>query len=102
MNSFLCICQYGHSRSVACARALHIRGYSAVAAGAETCGSAIRNGLALWADAIIIMQPAFMAAVPEQYRSKVRVLDVGPDKWSNPYHPELAALIDAQLNAWEL
>jgi len=85
---FLCVCQYGHSRSVCLTRVLHAKGYQAIAAGAHTSPDAIHWN-AMWADHIVLLQPHFISAVPNGCRDKVVVFDVGPDRWSNPYNKEL-------------
>lgn len=88
----LCICQYGHSRSVALTRVLHGRGTPAVAVGWGTSGDAI-GALSAWADRIVLLEPQFIAHVPSEHRGKALVYDVGPDRWVNPYHPELGAIL---------
>lgn len=90
--NYLCVCQYGHSRSVAMVRELHSRGLPAVACGWATAGTGL-HWLSQWADVIFVMQAEFSQYVPEPYRHKVVAMDVGPDRWVNPYHPELAALV---------
>lgn len=94
----LCVCQYGHSRSVALARALHARRIPAVACGWLTAGTGLA-ALAAWADRIAVLEPGYAAHVPADHRAKIIVIDVGPDRWSNPYHPELAALVDRLAHA---
>ena len=89
---FLCVCQYGHSRSVALCRVLHSRGIGAVAVGVGTNGGAIAP-LAEWADVIAVLQPAFASHVPEAHRHKIADFDVGPDRWSNPYNQELLDIL---------
>lgn len=90
---FLCICNCGHSRSVAMCRSLHHKGHEAVPAGYGTASSAIPM-LANWADFVVLMEPGFADAVPFYCRDKIAVNDVGPDVWSNPYNPDLRALCD--------
>lgn len=92
--NYLCICHYGHSRSVAMVRALHGLGHEAVACGVGTSPSALEL-LAQWADGgIILAESAMGSMIPNHtmYEHKFLHWNVGPDKWSNPYHPELAAL----------
>jgi hypothetical protein len=92
---WLCVCQYGHSRSVALARVLHGCGETAVAIGWHTSGNAIGT-LGEWADRIIVLQADFARFVPHQYRQKLvaaELFDVGPDRWVNPYHTELNAIL---------
>jgi hypothetical protein len=97
---FLCICQYGHSRSVALARRFHHRGIEAVACGAGTAKSAIEP-LANWAETICILDHGFGLVVPKQFLFKItEYFIVGPDRWSNPYHPELNDLLDMKVEAF--
>lgn len=93
---YLCICHFGHSRSVAIARALHGRGLSAVAIGAHSSGDAVVP-LAAWADVIFAVDPTHAYQVPAEYRHKVKAFPLGPDVWSNPYHHDLIAKVDALL-----
>jgi len=85
----LCVCQYGHSRSVALTRVLHHEGHHAVAVGWQTSGTSL-SLLAAWADKIFVLEGWFAKFVPEEHRHKVVAFDVGPDRWSNPYHPDLS------------
>lgn len=94
----LCICQYGHSRSVALCRVLHGRGFKAVAAGVSTAGDGLAH-IAAWADVICVLQPSFSAHVPEEHRHKIRDFDVGPDRWSNPYNQELLSILTGMADA---
>lgn len=95
---FLCICQYGHSRSVALCRVLHGKNLPAVAAGYSTSGNAI-NVLAEWADVIALMTPEAMNRIPKVYQSKVvSDFDIGPDKWSNPYNQELLSILKDKVD----
>ncbi len=89
---FLCICQWGHSRSVALCRVLHGLGHGAVAIGECSNGGAI-HPLSEWADKILVLQPMFADAVPQQHRVKIIDFDVGPDRWSNPYNQELLEIL---------
>jgi hypothetical protein len=96
---FLCICQYGHSRSVACCRVLHGQGQTAVAAGWSTSGDAIAV-LSRWADAICLVSGVDgLTQIPYDQRHKVHNLDVGPDRWSNPYNQELQEILRQKLAA---
>jgi len=96
----LCVCQYGHSRSVALARELHSRGVVAVACGVATAGSGLRR-LAEWATHVALLDDALRGSIPAEAVSKLVSFHVGPDRWVNPYHPELrsilADMVDARL-----
>lgn len=93
-KKFLCLCRCGHSRSVALSRIFHKYGIPAVAAGADTAGPDALRVLSQWADRVIVLEEKFAAAVPDVSRPKVFAMDIGPDRWSNPYHPELLALVE--------
>lgn len=56
--------------------------------------------LSAWADRIVLMQPRFLECIPEEHRKKVKVVDVGLDRWSNCLHPELVAIVGAAADAW--
>lgn len=92
---FLCICQYGHSRSAGLVRSLHAKKQEAVAAGYATSPSALAV-LGEWADVIVICSVEYKLRRPElqHLQSKVVYFPIGPDKWSNPYHHELKAICD--------
>lgn len=93
---FLCICQAGHSRSVALARALHARQYQAVAIGCQTSPDAIAP-LAEWADMVFLIDCP-LERIPAPLRGKCVDFYIGPDRWVNPYHPELAEIWASKLD----
>jgi hypothetical protein len=76
----------------------------AVAVGYQTSGGAIEH-LAPWATHILIVDGNAWGSVPKEHAAKCVNMDVGPDRWVNPYHPELAAkfreLIEARLTCLE-
>ena len=45
--------------------------------------------LSRWAKRIVVMQPHFADRIPEKYKPKVRVCDVGRDIWVDPLNEEL-------------
>lgn len=90
--NYLCVCQYGHSRSVALARVLHGCRQTAVACGHATAGTALPV-LCGWADKILILDDGFRGHIPKEHWHKVVSMHVGPDRWVNPYHPELNAML---------
>lgn len=95
--NYLCVCQYGHSRSVALARVLHGLGRSAVACGWGTAGTGLPH-LCWWADKILILDSGFIKYIPETYRFKIVDFHVGPDRWSNPYNQELLGILKQMVN----
>jgi len=46
------------------------------------------------------MQTEFKSRIPLAQQHKVVPIDVGPDRWVNPMHPELAALVKRLYLAW--
>jgi predicted protein tyrosine phosphatase len=50
-----------------------------------------------WADHIIVMQEKFKQYVPDEYKGKIMVIDVGEDIWCNGLHPELLEIIDGHF-----
>lgn len=97
--NWLCICQYGHSRSVALTRVLHGKRIPAVAAGWTTSGDAIAV-LSKWADVIALMTPQGVHTIPESERHKVKDFDIGPDRWSNPYSHELLLILGEKVTTY--
>jgi glycosyltransferase involved in cell wall biosynthesis len=96
----LCICHWGHSRSVCLARLLHGKGQAAVAIGFASSGGAIAP-LSAWADRIFVLQADYAKYVPAEHAAKVVVMDVGPDVWANPYNADLRAKLEGMYAAWE-
>lgn len=91
-DKILCLCQYGHSRSVALAREFHGRNIAAVAMGVGTAGPWL-DAACEAATAICLLDDALIGAIAERHRHKVTSFHVGADRWVNPYHPELAAIL---------
>ena len=58
--------------------------------------------LAAWADRIILMQnwPKETVRIPDDCWHKVRVFDVGPDRWFNAFHPEIRKLTQDMAAEW--
>lgn len=93
----LCVCQYGHSRSVALARQLHGRKVAAIACGVATAGPWLFP-LCDWASHVLLLDDALRGAIPAASVSKIVSFNVGPDRWVNPYHPELADLLAKMID----
>ena len=93
----LCVCQYGHSRSVALAREFHKRAIPAVAVGVVTAGPA-GEVLMREAAAICLLDYALRGSIPGGYGAKVDSFHVGPDRWVNPYNTELAGILSKMVD----
>lgn len=55
--------------------------------------------LAMWADKIILMVPSHRTLISPADQYKIRIFNVGPDRWSNPYNAELQELIGRMADA---
>ena len=96
----LCLCQGGNSRSAGLAYVLKYGyGHDALAVGWHRNSDKTRAMLYKWADRIFIVQAEFMQYVPEPFRKKVTVYELGPDIWFNSLHPDLTAKCDALIQS---
>ena len=93
---YLCVCQYGHSRSVALCRVLHAKGQQAIAVGLGTAPYWLPF-LSRDADKILILESQYRKHIPVEYREKVIDFHVGPDVWSNPYDKALYTLLEQMV-----
>lgn len=91
----LCLCQKGNSRSVALAwyfKQVHQPRHEALAAGMVTTSRATRQLLYDWADLIILTPSRYRHWIPSQYDYKVRVWDVGTDRFFRGFSEELIGM----------
>lgn len=98
---FLCVCEAGCVRSGALAFSLRYnfgQGRVFQASHSKTPQEDL-DMLAAWADYIVVMEPKF-ADKFEQFKEKIRVLDVGPDIWKNPLHPDLQDIVSHVIERW--
>lgn len=63
--------------------------YDAVACSWKDISPETLHMLLNWADCVIVMEAYMAAKIPEKYHNKVNIIDVGPDVWCNPFHPDL-------------
>lgn len=99
---FLCICEGGTVRSGALAWSLRYnfnQGRVIQASWLKTPQEDL-DMLATWADYIIVLEPKF-ADKFERFKSKVRILDVGPDVWKNPLDPNLQKIVSEYAQRWK-
>ena len=95
MAKFLCVCDGGNVRSAALAFVLHdLRGHEAIPVGRLRVSPETMNMMCHWADVIAIMQPHMIESVPEQFRAKVKCVDVGIDRFGVYVHPALLPLVN--------
>ena len=99
---FLCVCQDGNVRSVAMAHRLHNKyGQEAIPLGWKRVSPETMSYFCHWADVIVPMQAEYVAHIPELFHPKIRVVDVGRDRFGAKIHPELAAMTIAACEAWK-
>jgi hypothetical protein len=97
----LAICQGGLVRSVALVSVLrYISDQDALAYGLEKGTPKTMRMLCGWADHVVVMQEKFASAVADYYDKMICVCDVGPDIWSNPFHPDLVARVTQYVSEW--
>ncbi len=91
----LCICQRGNSRSVALAYIFKdVLNQDALAMGIESASDETKEMLYGWADIIILVDKSFKDEIPGEYRDRLRVWDVGPDRYFLGFHPDLLGQYD--------
>jgi len=87
---YLCVCDGGNVRSHALAYVLHdLRGHESIAVGRLRVSKKTLTMLCDWADQIVLMQGHMTESIPAEYQTKIRVTDVGPDRFGIYIHPEL-------------
>lgn len=95
----LCLCAAGNNRSVAAGYLLkHQYRYDAVCAGVHAAAPETLRMLCQWADRILVCGEQTLACkIPGEFAAKVTQLAIGEDRWGPTYHPELLALMKAEL-----
>ena len=90
MKNILTVCSAGLCRSVGLADVLklHFEPADVVPVGINR-NFGVLEILFQWADHIIVMQPQYAEKIPEQYKSKIKICDVGPDRYGHSHNPEL-------------
>lgn len=88
-NKILTICEYGNSRSVALSFILKGMGKESIACGMTASSHETFMMLCNWADTIIVtFEPLAKHILPE-FHHKLKIWDVGVDKYFMGYAPEL-------------
>ena len=96
----LCVCQGGNTRSVAMAYVLkkYYR-IDALACGYRDNTPETLTMLYQWADLIIAMAGRVWKRIPEEYKSKAKLCDVGSDRWGSIQREK--DLLGMCLTFWE-
>lgn len=89
-------------RSVALAYVLHdLHKHEALAAGWRRIFPDTLMMLCEWADYIVVMETHFADRIPEEFHHKVRVVDVGPDRFGMSINPELLMFLENVADDWQ-
>ena len=76
------ICQRGNSRSVALAYLIkHELKHEAIAIGVRQHSAETKKMLFDWADVLILTDKRFLPEIPTEYHTKLKIYDVGRDKF---------------------
>ena len=100
----LCYCNMGAIRSRCAARLLSWRGHDALAVGWQTNSNVmITSYLSEKAELILcFVEDAYyehaLSFIPKEYQSKVKRVNIGPDRWMRPDHPELEIIMKEHLD----
>ena len=86
----LFVCDQGNNRSVTLAHLTRYLKHDTLPVGLSTFTPETLDMLYQWADFIICTDDT--QVIPEKYREKYRLWDVGPDRFPRPFNPELLAL----------
>lgn len=92
----LCLCNQGNNRSVQFAHLLRYWRHDTLPAGTETNSPETLAMLCNWADVIITTDTTQI--VPDEYKSKVKLWDVGKDSYPRPFNDELNEIARDILN----
>lgn len=94
----LCVCQGGRVRSVALRYLLtDTYKHDALACGVEKNSPDTLLMLCEWADIIFVLDKRILGLLPNLYSDKVKMIDVGPDKWGSETNSELRAILSSKL-----
>ncbi len=91
----LCVCRAGIVRSGALSMNLKQRfGYlDTLQAGVDFNSPETLSMLYAWADKIYIVEDVFWNNIPEEFKAKTELINIGPDVWGNCMNPELQSKV---------
>jgi predicted protein tyrosine phosphatase len=102
-------CRGGHVRSVGLKyRLTYVYGHDVIACGHESNSEEVRRMLYEWADVIVIMESYMEEYIPKEFhitkdgKRKLFCYDVGEDRFGNPFHPELQAMLENMIQKHKL
>ena|SRR3990167_2814316 len=90
VKHILCVCEHGNNRSVTMAWLLkYVENFEALTAGLAYHTPETLKMLFEWADVITVPEEKLLAMIPEEYNSKVKFYNIGPDEYPRPHNKEL-------------
>jgi len=99
----LCCYYGGNSRSVSLAMLLKLNHgqRDVLSVGLGYTSEATKRVLFDWSDVIVIVGERFLFdLVPGDQQRKIVWVNIGPDRWYNPTHPELVGKLLKVLDFW--
>jgi hypothetical protein len=85
----LTVCDQGNNRSVQFAHLLKYWNHDVLPIGLKTNSTQTIYMLCNWAEKIILTESLQIDEVPQEFRDKTVVFNVGPDNYPRPFNPEL-------------
>ena len=93
-RKILCLCAGGQVRSVTLGGICkYWFGHEAIAASLEKLEPDTLDMLYRWAEVIVVVEQQYLQLVPDEHAAKVRLVDIGPDRWGMSNHEGLVAEI---------
>lgn len=99
----LCCCYGGNSRSVSLAMLLKLNHgqRDVLAVGLGHTSEPTKRMLFDWADVVAVVgERSLFDLLPEDVRPKVVWVNIGPDRWFDPMHPDLTSRLLPVLDQW--
>jgi hypothetical protein len=97
------LCQRGNTRAAAVAWYLkRYLKHEVIAAGFVGTSRKTRRMLYNWSDVIICVAKRYAHWVPEEYRHKLKIWNIGRGRWFPGYHEDLIALFVKYIEKDEL
>jgi hypothetical protein len=99
----LCCCYGGNSRSVSLAMLLKINHgqRDVLAVGLGHTSEPTKRMLFDWADVVVVVgERELFELLPHDVYPKTVWVNIGPDRWCNPTHPDLTSRLLPVLDQW--
>lgn len=94
------VCEQGNNRSLHAAYLMRYKrkvdggGFNdVIPIGIKTSSPELQRNLFKWADWIILTDARFKSLISEEFYGKLKVWDVGPDRWPRPFNKELLQIL---------